>query len=239
MVLDADVGNGSKITIESPSADDIEVLIKEAKRHQRRRYATVGLAAAAVLTISLILVFAGSDNGSSPKTVKPPETSIPAAGSPTCRTDQLAIQYKGSQGAAGNIAAAFWVADTSGASCSVRSSVTVDLLNKTRSTQLSASKTLTAPIQLTPNTTMPSGDVVPHGEQLAFVTLFWPTIWDASPNGQCSQLLFTPTAFRFAFNGIPAITVTQLDTVPPQQTSEWLSICGSNLSVFAVGPITG
>jgi hypothetical protein len=156
-----------------------------------------------------------------------------------CRADQLAIQYKGSQGATGNIASAFWVADTSGDSCSLRSSVTVDLLNSSVTTQLSASKVLTAPIELTPNTTMPAGNVAPQGKQVAFVTLFWPTIADASPNGQCPQPPFTPTAFRFIFKGIPAITITQVHAIPQLQSPEALSVCGSNLSVFAAGPLSG
>jgi hypothetical protein len=88
---------------------------------------------------------------------------------------------------------------------------------------------------------MPAGNVVPHGDHLAFVSLFWPGIplaqesIGATNDSQCSQPLLTPTAVRFDFKGIAPITVSQLNNTI---SSLPLALCGSSFNVEAIGPLS-
>lgn len=242
MVVDCDVESSTSIESGAPTPSDSQALIKEAKRHQRLRYGFIALAFVAVAMAVLALLFVGGNSRHSPMATKHPEVRIPTATLATCRADQLVIQYKGSQGAAGNIASAFWVANTSGGSCSLQSSVTVDLLNGSGTAQLSASSTLGTPIQLAAKTKMPNGNAVPSGDHLASVVLIWPTIPDAalmmgSTSAGCPQPLFSPAAIRFGFNGIAPITISQL--AAGSELAQQLSICGTHFSIAGVSPLSG
>ncbi|HLG66475.1 MAG TPA: hypothetical protein VKV36_01225 [Acidimicrobiales bacterium] len=102
-------------------------------------------------------------------------TTVPTA---TCQSSQLEASLEGVQGAAGNVAAAFWIADMSGTPCALEPSITVDVLDGSGTIRMSASKVLPAPIPLGADGVIPSGSVVAQPGQslgLAFVSLFWPT----------------------------------------------------------------
>jgi hypothetical protein len=242
MVVQDTIESDLVLSPDMARSGDIEVLIKEAKRHQRRRYVAIALVITVVAVAVVAVGLAGRHGSTSLRAPKHRETEITPAVARTCRADQLAIQYRGSQGATGNIASGFWIANLSGTPCSLRSSVTVDLLNSTGATQLSASKSLTSPIELTANTSMPPGGVVPQGDKLGFVVLFWPTIPDAAASvgvadGQCPQPLFLPSAVRIDFKGIAAIRVPQFPA--SLALSAPLSLCGSQFSIDMAGPLTG
>ena len=242
MVVDCEVKSSTTFEAGTPTPSDSQALIKEARRHQRLRYGSIALTLIAVSMAVLALLFVGGTSRPPPQAKTHPEAGIPAATSATCRADQLVIRYKGSQGAAGNIASAFWVANTSGSSCSLQTSVTVDLLNVSGATSLSASSTLETPVPLPANTEMPIGDTVPGGDHLASVVLMWPSVPDAalmmgSTSGVCPQPLFSPAAIRFGFNGIAPITVSQL--AAGSGPAQPLSICGTHVSIANTGPLSG
>ena len=151
-------------------------------------------------------------------------TAVPASEA-TCDAAQLGIQYTGSQGAAGNWTAGFWIADRSQTPCALRSSVTVDLIDRFGA-ERSASAPIPVAIPLSAVATLPStsGANAPAGEQLASLVLAWPTLPDAidelegndgGPNAQCPQPLFTPVAPRITIGGEQPVTVKPLSIAGP------------------------
>jgi hypothetical protein len=242
MVVDCDLDSSTATETGTPTPSEIQALIKEAKRHQRLRLGFIALAFVAVAIVVSALFFVGGNSRPSPTATKHPEVRIPTVPSATCRADQLVIQYKGAQGAAGNIVSAFWIANTSGSSCSLRSTVTANLLNGSGATQLSASTTLNTPIFLAANTKMPAGNFVPTGDSLAAVGLRWPTIamgalMMGSTSGYCPQALFSPAAVRIEFKGIAPITVSQF--IATSMPSQPLSLCGTQFWIDGVSPLSG
>jgi hypothetical protein len=231
MVVDHDLDSGIASEAVAPSPSQAEALIKEAKRHQRVRYGFTALAIIAVaLIVLLAVIFSGGTSRPASKAPQHPEVGVPTAGSTTCRSDQLVIDYKGSQGATGQISSGFWIANTSPDSCTLRSSVTVDLLDGSTLPRLSASTTIASPIDLPGNNQMPSGNVVPKGDHLAWVNIVWPGTALAqesigAPTSHCTQPSFTPTAIRFGFKGISPITVSQLSASP--LSTQPLTLCGT------------
>jgi hypothetical protein len=184
--------------------------------------------------------------------LKPPPSTVPTALSPatalatstttalpmsepTCDAAQLRIQYTGSQGAAGFWTAGFWIADQSRTPCALRSSVTVDLVDRFGS-ERSASAPLWAPITLSASATLPStSGANPYpGEQLGSLVLAWPTLPNAidelggrdGPNAQCPQPLFIPRVARITFSGLPTVTVNQL-SIAGSISSSVGSLCGN------------
>jgi hypothetical protein len=169
---------------------------------------------------------------------KPPTTITPAslAG---CSASQLRIGFRGTQSATGDYFAAFWVADVSMIPCELSSSVKVSLLNSTGSAQLTASRDFAAPIPLSSNTTMPTEGGNPlTGQNLADVTLEWPTVFDSeysSPpgSGDCREPEFSPSAVRFAFSGVQPVVVA--DFPPSMYAVHGLGyLCGPSFTVSDV-----
>lgn len=100
---------------------------------------------------------------------------------------------KGIQGAAGNWAAAYWIADISQRACVLQSPVKINLLNGAGGIRLSATTSFDV-LALSANTPIPAGNTVTSG-QLAYVTLFWPT--DGSfLSGHCPTADFVPAAVQ-------------------------------------------
>lgn len=186
-------------------------------------------------------------SASSPPTmISTTTTTVVPASEATCDAAQLVIQYTGSQGAAGNWTAGFWIADRSQTPCALRSSVTVDLVDRFGA-ERSAAAPLLAPIPLSAGATLPStsGANPPPGEQLGALILLWPTLpnaiteltgSDGGPNPQCPQPLLTPVAARITFSGEHAVTVNQLSITGPVPSSVG-SICGNDLRIGEIGSL--
>jgi hypothetical protein len=166
-------------------------------------------------------------------TTTPSTTTLSTVGLVACSASQLQIQLKGIQGATGNWAAAYWVADSSPRACLLRSPAKMNLLNSSGGIQLSATGTFTS-LPLSADTPMPADNTVSSG-QLAFLTLFWPTDADAelAQNGPCPTPDFVPAAIDINFGGSGAVTVpnTRID-------GREVAICGQRISVADVGPLT-
>ena len=169
-------------------------------------------------------------------------TAVPASEA-ACDAAQLGIQYTGSQGATGNWTAGFWIADRSQSPCALRSSVTVDLVDRFGA-ERSASASLRAPIQLSAGATLPStsGANPPPGEQLGSLVLAWPTLpnaideltgSDGGPNAQCPQPLFTPVAAQITLNGEQPVMVNQLSIEGPVPSSIG-SLCGDLVQIWHI-----
>jgi len=165
------------------------------------------------------------------KSVLPPggsttTTVISPSNLMACRASQLQIQLEGIQGAAGNWAATFWVADTSAIACALQSPVELDLLNSAGEVQLTATKTYMS-IALTADTSMPSDNTVSSG-QLAYVILFWPTDADTpgAVDGHCATPDFIPATTRFTFGDSGPIDVSN---------NGQIAICGKFISILNIG----
>ena len=161
-------------------------------------------------------------------------TTVPTV---TCQSAQLQASLGGVQGATGNLAAAFWIADTSGTPCALRSGVTVDLVDGSGTIRMSASKVLTAPIALGAHGVLPSSPfVVQPGQSfgLAFVSLFWPTTSElaGSTDGRCRRPIFVPTTVRISFGGLAQVLVEH-----PEVDGQTIAICPSRIWIEAVGPL--
>jgi hypothetical protein len=166
--------------------------------------------------------------------VAPVSTSTTQPALPTCRADQLVIGYRGSQGATGNWVSGFEVVDTSPTACALPDEVIVQLLDQHEVVQRSATWTSPVALELSANASMPPQmeNPLPH-QQLAWLTLWWPTEADAaleqgSTSGYCLTPLFTPAAVRFEFEGLAPITVTDLVGDP----NDVGSLCGPDFSVY-------
>jgi hypothetical protein len=166
-------------------------------------------------------------------------TAVPASEA-TCDAAQLRIQYTGSQGAPGIWTAGFWIADRSQTPCVIRSSVTVDLVDRF-GTERSASASLWAPIALSAGATLPStsGANPSPAEQLGSLVLAWPTLPNAidgltgsdGPNAQCPHRVFTPIAASITFGDQQPVTVNQLSIAGPVPSSVG-SICGNFVRIW-------
>jgi hypothetical protein len=173
-------------------------------------------------------------------------TTAVSPSEPTCETAQLGIQYTGSQGATGFWTAGFWIADRSQTPCALRSSVTVDLIDRYGS-ERSASAPLRASIPLSAGATLPStsGANPPAGEQLGSLVLAWPTLPNAidelggsdGPNALCPQPLFIPVVARVTFSGSGPVTVPQLSIAGPIPSSVG-SICGNFVRIVELDSLT-
>jgi len=142
---------------------------------------------------------------------------------------------KGIQGATGNWAAAFWVADSAPAACGLQSPVTVDLVNGAGNVELRATMAF-APVPLSAASAIPSGDANPAGH-LAYLTLFWPTDPNAASemgdtSGHCPTADFVPAAVEMSFGDSGVISAANLGGVDRQ-----IAICGQRVSIQAVGPL--
>jgi hypothetical protein len=167
-------------------------------------------------------------------------TAVPASES-TCDAAQLVIRYAGGQGATGNLTAGFRIADQSPTPCAIRSSVTVNLVDRFGA-ERSASAPLLAAIPLSAGATLPSSSGVnpPPGEQLGSLVLAWPTLpnaidaltsSDGGPDAQCPQPLFTPVVARITFGGEQPVTVNQLSIAGPGPSSVG-SFCGNFVRIW-------
>lgn len=155
---------------------------------------------------------------------------------PECHADQLEAQLVGIQGAAGNWAAAFWVADRSPQACVLPSPVEVDLTGRSGRVELRATKSF-VPVPLSGGGSIPAEENQPAG-RLAFVTLFWPTDPNAAlamgeVSGRCPTADFVPTEVRMTFGTQQAITAENLRGHDRQ-----LAICGTQVSVADVGALS-
>jgi hypothetical protein len=187
--------------------------------------------------------------GSSTTTATSPPTTTATAvpvSEPTCDAAQLGIQYTGSQGATGNWTAGFWIADRSQSACALRSSVTVDLVDRFGA-ERSASAPLRSPIPLSADAILPStpGANPPPGERLGSLALAWPTLpnaidqltgSDGGPNAQCPQPLFTPVAAQIMFSGEQPVVVDQL-SIEGAVPSSVGSLCGNLVQIWGIDPL--
>jgi hypothetical protein len=155
----------------------------------------------------------------------------------------LEVQYRGSQGAAGNFVSSFWIANAAGTPCSLQTGVTIDLLDSAGN-GLSAAASIESPLVLSAHSTMPSPAQDPaKGQVLGVLTVAWPTIANGAlalgaAGGQCPQALFVPRSARITFAGVDPIVVDQLTNsgLPPPNSIP--SICGSQLFIWQIGPLT-
>ena len=163
-------------------------------------------------------------------------TTEPSSSTPECHADQLETQLKGIQGATGNWAAAFWVADISPRACVLHSPVEVDLTDSSGRMALRATKTF-APVPLSGGASIPAGDYPPAG-RLAFVVLFWPTDANAAlamgeNSGRCPTADFVPTNVRMTFGTSEAVEAESL-----RGNDREIAICGTQVSVMDVGALS-
>lgn len=224
-----------------------DLLIKEAKRRHRRRLAVLGGGALAVAWLISTAVALLSPTSSTPHRPPPPAHHPPPATSapttptvpvsdPTCTSSQLAIDYTGPQGAAGQWLSSFAIADTSAQPCALRSGVTVEFFDAQGNDRI-ASTQIPADVALSPDATLPPpGQRAPPKEQLGVLMLGWPTIPNAvtqltgGVGVQCPEPLFAPQAARITFVGLAPITVDSAP-IPPNET-----ICGSSVRIEFVDP---
>ena len=161
----------------------------------------------------------------------------PSSPAPECHTNQLGAQWVGIQRAAGNWAAAFWIADNSPQPCLLPSPVEVELTDRSGRVEGRANKTFT-PVPLSAGGSIPAGDNKQPAGRLAFLTLFWPT--DASAalamgdiSGHCPTADFVPTEVRMTFGTNEAITAGNVSG-----NDRPLAICGTHISVADVGALS-
>lgn len=172
-----------------------------------------------------------ASGSSTPTTVPAGQATPPTTQPPTsCRKGQLQARLVGIQGATGNWAATFWIADTSPQPCLLNAPVRVDLLDASGQTQLTATSSFNS-IPLTADTSIPTDHVVKSGD-LAYLTLLWPT--DGSfAGGVCPTPDFVPSAARITFDGATSLNVKDLQAGPRA-----VAICGQHISTPSIGPLT-
>lgn len=183
-------------------------------------------------------------NGPPPSSTvtKPPLTTTSAVPSSvvTCSAEQLAAEFRGSQGSAGNWFSTFWIANTAATPCAVRSGVAVVLTNGEGETR-TATAAIGSPILLSPKGIIPPlGQDPTGGQSLANLTLGWPTVPNAvsqltgGGGTQCPQPLFEAESALITFTGAQPLTVNQLTT----STGSVPSICGSDVRVSEIASLT-
>lgn len=206
------------------------------------------IGAGMVLGIALAGCNSGSHETSAPpKHPSPPSTTTTASplpttttsivplSVPTCTESQLAAQYDGTQGSAGNWFTGFLIANTAPASCALRSRVTVELLNDQGGTR-TTSNAIYPPILLSALGIIPPlGQKPAKGQRLAYLGVTWPTLPDAigilgGSGVNCPQPLFQPQAAEVTFaNTAPLIVDGLSNSEPPGAVP---AICGSFIRVF-------
>jgi hypothetical protein len=164
-------------------------------------------------------------------------TTVPASVA-DCTAQQLVVQFDGAQGAAGNWAAGFLIANVGPAPCALRSGVTLELLDG-RGASRTASHAVSPPIELSPNASLPPLHQEPApGETLAGLDFAVPTL----PNGilslggtgnTCPQPLFQAQSARISF-GQQVRVVTKLSTGEPGPTGTFPPICGPDLNIWDI-----
>ena len=165
-----------------------------------------------------------------PMTSTPPTSAIsPGAAAASCRSDQLRAELKGLQGAAGNLVAAFWLANTSPVLCVLRSPLRLSLLDAAGDVMITAERAFT-PILLSANGSVSTDAALPSG-QLAVVRMSWPTDANAAasqgdPSGRCPTPEIVPQSAQIAFNDAAAISVASL-----RDGDQQVRICGTRVSV--------
>jgi hypothetical protein len=143
-----------------------------------------------------------------------PEPSVATA--PACLADQLDIEFRGTQGGAGNWFAAFWIANTSPSACALPMQVTAQFLDAQGAVHYSATLAAAGQLTLSARAALPPPGHDPGaGEVLAALVLGWPTEPDAalemgSTGAQCPVPLFTPVTARVQFDGQEPITISGL-----------------------------
>jgi hypothetical protein len=165
-------------------------------------------------------------------------TTVPPS-VPTCTAEQLDIQFQGTQGSTGNYFAAFWIADISATACALRSEVDVLLLDSRGIARRSATFLISAPLPLSARAVMPPVGADPeNGQQLSFISLQWPTVFNSglpmAPGAtQCPQPAFTPTSVRFEF-GVDSVIIVRNLLGPNGPIG---SLCGPDFRIFDVGSL--
>src|SRR6202035_4184989 len=217
-----------------------DLLIKEAQRRHRRRLAVLGggaLVAAGLISTAVALLsstpstpFRPPPPAHAPTTSAPTTPTVPVSDS-TCTSSQLAIDYTGPQGAAGQWLSSFAIADTSAQPCALRSGVTVEFFDAQGNERI-ASTQIPADVALSPDAPLPlPGGSTPPKEQLGIVILGWPTIPNAvtqltgGVGIECPEPLFSPQGAQITFVGLGSITVDNAP-IPPNE-----SICGSSVRI--------
>jgi hypothetical protein len=162
-------------------------------------------------------------------------TSIVPLSVPPCTQSQLAAQYDGSQGSAGNWFSGFVIANTASAPCALRSRVSVELLDGHGGTR-TTSNAIYAPILLSALGIIPPlGQDPAKGQLLAYLGLSWPTVPDAigmlgGSGTECPRPLFQPqTAEITVANTAPLIVDGLSNSGPPGAVP---AVCGSFVRIF-------
>jgi hypothetical protein len=205
---------------------------------------------ARLIVVGSLGTLAAACSSPAPSTSPPRSTNTSMSTSTTtrgqslisCSADQLDVEYRGTQGATGNYFAAFWIADTSAASCTLPSQVTVNLLDAQNVAQRSATYLINASIPLSARALMPADGMNPaQGESLAYITLEWPTVFDSGlgpviGSSKCPQPAFVPTSVRITLGDQAPILVNILG--PDIESPDGIgSLCGPNFSINSVGPL--
>jgi hypothetical protein len=168
-----------------------------------------------------------------------PTTTVSASTSPlpasagACTSDQLQAEFGGVQGAVGNLAGSFVVADTSEQPCSLMDVVTVNLLDAGDHVALTTSKAITTPIVLGADRTLPTLPVIGAQDlQVATLSLFWPTDPNHAASLDCGKETdFSPAVVQLTFNDSATVTIRH-----PDYEGQVILICGSDLWVEFLGP---
>lgn len=249
-LLERSTQDGGPARTADAAPPDGELIIKEARQRHRRRLAKTvcGVILAAGVAVAAIALLSSNPHypsGHSPPLATPTTTTPPAApaASALCAAPQLNVQYRGTQGAAGNFASSFWIANTANTPCSLQSGVSVQILDA-RGVALSATASIKSPISLSADAVMPPPDQDPEtGQVLGVLTIAWPTIANGAltlgaTNGECPQALFEPESAHIKFSGVGPIAVDQLVESGVSPASTIPSICGTRFFVWDVGPIS-
>ena len=158
-------------------------------------------------------------------TTTPPSTVVAL---PECRASQLHGILEGVQGATGNWAAGFWIADTSADACALWSPVRLDLIDPAGQVRLSATTSFST-IDLSARSPFPPQN--PPSGHMAYVSFLWPT--DGSfAAGACPTADFVPQAARMVFDDSTAITVSNQSA-----DGRDIAICGSHIDDLVAGPL--
>ena len=211
--------------------------------------------AAIVIAVSTALTSCGGGpvgrsarpkNSSVPtSTTSPPTTTTSMVPStiPACTASQLNGQYRGSQGAAGNLVSSFWIANSAASPCALRSSVTVELLDSAGHTR-TMSHAIDSPILLSAMGIIPPlGQNPAQGQMLASLIIGWPTVPNAvealgGTGVQCPQPLLQAHMARITFDDAEPLIVENLTNSGPPPSGSIPPICGSDVYVWEISSLT-
>ena len=232
---------------EAASAEE-QALFREARPRRRRRrlFVTTGVVVIAAVTVGAIVDFSSGSNNPPPARLPTPahRTTPTLASLPSqCTAPQLDVQYRGSQGAAGNWASSFWIADTSTSPCTLESSLTVTLFNSEEDS-LKATSTIPSPIRLTPKAAIPPlGQDPSIGQGLADVIIAWLTEANAimqqgATGSRCPETPFHPQTASMTFSNAQTVVVSQLRVNGLTAVDGMGSVCGSAFLVWNAATLT-